>query len=461
MQAVRLASSFRDPSGFVFRKGGVLFRQVNRSFAEPYRALLDSGLYQDLVDCRLLIPHEDVSIEVRQTEDAIAVIQPEAIPFISYPYEWSFSQYKEAALLTLELQSRALEKGMSMKDASAYNVQFRAGAPIFIDTLSFEIYQEGRPWIAYRQFCEHFLAPLALMAYVDPLCSKMMSIFIDGIPLEVASKMLAGRTKFKLGLKIHLHLHAKAQARVKEVPKSTSKANVSKTQLLGLVDSLQSTIGALKYEAVGTTWANYTNETNYSEDSRTEKRRLVSEFLDAVLPTPNLIWDLGANTGEYSRLASARSAMTVAWDLDPAAVEKCYLGLKQRPDPYLLPLVQDLSNPSPGVGWANAERDSLEGRGRADVVMALALVHHLAIGNNVPLPDVAAYLASLGSWLIIEFVPKEDSQTERLLQSRDDIFGGYTQEGFETAFGDWFELKRKEAIVGSLRTLYLYQEKGR
>jgi hypothetical protein len=460
MQTGRLASSFRDPSGFVFNDGGILYRQVNQCYETDFLALESSGLYAELTKAGLLIPHTEMPAARKRTEQAIAVIRPERVPFISYPYEWCFSEYKDAALLTLEIQARALAHGMVLKDASAYNVQFLGGKPVFIDTLSFEIYEEGRPWIGYRQFCQHFLAPLALMAYVDPLAGKMMSLFMDGIPLPIAAKMLPFKTKLSLGLKLHLHMHAKTQANAGEV-KTPVKGNMSKTALLGLIHNLRSTVSNLKYEPTGTVWANYTNETNYSESAHEEKQRLVSELIDSIQPKPEMLWDLGANTGEYSRIAAEKGIRTIAWDMDPAAVEQSYLALKKNPTPYLLPLVQDLSNPSPSLGWANGERDSFEGRGRTDVVMALALIHHLAIGNNVPLGDVAAFFASLGEWLIVEFVPKEDSQTQRLLQAREDVFPEYTQASFEAAFSDWFEIQRKEPIGGTQRTLYLCRERSR
>lgn len=459
MQSGRLASSFRDPSGFVFKEGGLFYRQVNRCYESAFLALESSGLYHELTAAGLLIPHKEVPVAKKRTAEGIAVIRPEQIPFISYPYEWCFSEYKDAALITLDIQARAIARGMSLKDASAYNIQFLKGKPVFIDTLSFEMYQEGAPWVGYRQFCQHFLAPLALMAFVDPLAGKMMSLFMDGVPLPMAAKMLPFKTKLSLGLKLHLHLHARAQANTSGA--KAIKGHMSKTALLGLIDSLRSTVSGLKYEPTGTVWANYTNETNYSPDARDQKRRLVSELIDAIHPKPGVLWDLGANTGEYSRIAADKEIPTIAWDMDPAAIEQCYLSLKSHPTDYLLPLVQDLSNPSPNIGWAHAERESLEKRGRADVVMALALIHHLAIGNNVPLGDVAAFFASLGDWLLVEFVPKEDSQTQKLLHAKEDVFQDYSQKSFELAFNEWFELTRKEPIAGTLRTLYLYRERSK
>lgn len=439
----RLAASFRDPSGFVFRREGVLYRRVNSSYESDFRVLFESGLHEELVEAGLLVSAERV--ELAHLEGAVAILRPEPIPTISYPYEWSFSELKDAALTTLEIARRALGKGMVLKDASAYNVQFRRGLPIFIDTLSFEAYQEGEPWIAYRQFCGHFLAPLALMALVDVRLNSLLRTHIDGVPLDLASHLLPGTSRLKPGLAMHIHVHGKAIN--EKATESVRKANISKTGLLALLDSLKGTVEGLRWEPKGTQWAEYYAETNYTDAAMTEKRRLVGSMLEGVQGT---CWDLGANTGEFSRIAAEQGLDTVAWDIDPGAAERAYA----QKIPGVLPLLQDLSNPSPSLGWAHAERDSLEARGPADVLLALALIHHLAIGNNVPLPDVAAYFARLGKRVIIEFVPKEDSQVRRLLASRRDVFPSYDEAGFEAAFSGPFEIEVREPIAGTARTLY-------
>lgn len=460
MPSGRLASSFRDPSGFVFINEGVLFRQVNRSYEREFRLLHDSGLYDELSSAGILVRHEQVDLSQKRSPEAVAVIKPEAVGFISYPYEWSFTQLKDAALLTLHIQKRALARGMSLKDSSAFNVQFWKGKPIFIDTLSFEEYKEGEPWVAYRQFCQHFVAPLVLMSYVDPRMGRSLRGYIDGIPLDLTSKLLPWRTKWKPGIALHIHVHARAQNKITEMTQETRARKMSKLGLLGLIDNLEGLVKGLTWKPEGTVWGDYYEATNYSDQAMAQKAKLVEEFIESISPAPKSLWDLGANTGEFSRLASQKGILTVAWDLDTAAIEKCYLDLKQHPDPNLLPLVQDLTNPSPALGWANSERESFTGRGPADALMALALVHHLAIGNNVPLEDIAYYFASLGNWLIIEFVPKEDSQVQRLLQSREDVFDQYTQQEFERTFSSWFDLTQKAPIPGTVRTLYLFKTKG-
>ncbi len=457
---VRIGASFRDPGGFLFWRDGELYRQVNRISEVDYRRLMDSGLYSRLVKMSLLIPHREVNIEPADPGQAACIIQPERVEFISYPYEWCFSQLKDAALTTLAIQKEALEFNLSLKDASAYNIQFHQGRPMLIDTLSFEQYKEGQPWVAYRQFCQHFLAPLALMSKRDIRLGQLLRIYIDGVPLDLASTLLPGSSRWNLSLFTHIHMHASAQKRYADRgsdAKAASSARFSRTALLGLVDSLEGVVRSLEWKPTGTEWADYYDSTNYTRTAFDDKQKIIIGWLDQI--QPKIVWDLGANNGVFSRLASERGALTVAFDIDPAAVEQNYHECRMKTETHLLPLVMDLTNPSPGLGWDHRERLSLRKRGPIDMVMALALVHHLAISNNVPLPQLAEYFARLGKWLIVEFVPKGDSQVERLLASREDIFPDYTEEGFEAAFMLSFDIVKKENIDDSRRILYLMRSK--
>ncbi len=454
-----LESSFRDPSGFLFTQDGILYRQVNRSYAHAYDQLLGSGLCDSLTAAGLLIPHTEVNIPPAEADLAYKTLQPEHVAFISYPYEWSFSQLKDAALATLEVQKRALAAGMTLKDSSAYNIQFHHGRPLLIDTLSFDIYQDGKPWDAYRQFCQHFLAPLALMSLVDIRLGQLLRVYVDGIPLDLASRLLPGRTRLNFGLLSHIHLHASAQRRYagRSVEQATSTRRMGKTSFLGLIDGLESAVRKLSWEPTGTEWGDYYPATSqhYSNEALEHKKLVVADYLTRLEPTS--AWDLGANTGLFSRIASDRGIMTVAYDVDPAAVELNYQQCVARQERYLLPLLLDLTNPSPNLGWHNRERMSFYARGPVDVILALALVHHLAIANNVPLARLATFFRDLARGLIIEFVPKEDSQVQRLLASRADIFPDYTIEGFEAAFSPLFRIRASEAIRGTARRLYLME----
>ncbi|NOT05641.1 MAG: class I SAM-dependent methyltransferase [Anaerolineales bacterium] len=452
----QLSASFRDPGGFLFSDNGILYRQINRAYSKDYARLMDSGLYDKLVKASLLIPHVETDQLPATSDAAFKVIQPERVPFISYPYEWSFSQLKDAALATLSIQKRALKLDMSLKDASAYNIQFVRGKAILIDTLSFEIYKEGQPWVAYKQFCQHFLAPLALMSYRDVRLSQLLRVYIDGVPLDLASELLPVKTKFNFGLLTHIHIHAGAQKRYSDKVVKLQTSGMSKQALTGLIESLENTIKKLTWKPAGTEWGDYYENTNYTDSAFEHKRRLVNEW--ALEKKPALVWDLGGNTGVFSRETAASGAFTVSFDIDPAAVEQNYRTVKSKKEQNVLPLVLDLTNPSPSLGWDNKERDSFDARGPVDMALALAVIHHLAISNNVPLPQLADFFAShCRRWLVIEFVPKSDSQVQKLLGSREDIFPNYTREGFETAFSSRFILNKTEPVRDSERTLYLME----
>jgi ribosomal protein L11 methylase PrmA len=400
----------------------------------------------------LLVSHTEILSKTRPRE-AYLIIKPKQIPFISYPYGWSFSQLKAAALLTLKVQMTALEYNMILKDASAYNVQFFGTKPIFVDTLSFEKYTNGVPWIGYKQFCQHFLAPLALMAYTDLRLSLLSRIFLDGIPLDLTSKLLPIKTMLNFGLIAHIHLHSKAQTFFADKSPKTTKLKTSKRLLIYLLKNLESSVQNLRLKKTDTEWAKYYSFTNYSKKSFDNKKSLVEKYLMQI--KPKTVWDLGGNTGEFSRIASKIAHYVVSFDKDPMAVEKNYLEGLKNGETNVLPLVIDLTNPSPSIGWANEERASLVDRGPADTVLALALIHHLAISNNLPFEKIAKFLRSICKKLIIEFIPKNDSNVQRLLSTRKDIFTKYNQSSFEAAFKKFFKIVRSENIIGSKRILYL------
>lgn len=447
-------ASFRDPSGFLFEQDGRLYRQVNRVYAEHYQALQDSGLYTVLVEAGLLLPVQERAVEAPTPDDAYRVIEPEPLEFVSYPFEWCFSQLKAAALTTLAIQQRALSRGLTLKDASAYNIQFHRGKPVLVDTLSFEVIDPGEPWVAYRQFCQHFLGPLALMAYVDVRLARLLWANLDGLPLDLVSRLLPRRTWLVPSLLIHLHLHAAAQRRFagRSTMQQRPGRSIRLQGLQGLVANLEAAIKRLTWRPLRSDWADYELTHGYSETASNRKEQLVASFLEQV--RPQSVWDLGANVGRFSRIASASGIQTVAFDLDPAAVELNYLEVRRGQETNLLPLVLDLANPSPALGWAHRERMSLAERGPAGAMLALALIHHLAISNNLPLARIAAFMADLAPWALVEFVPKLDPQVQRLLASRKDIFSSYTQDGFERAFGDHFVLNRREELGDSGRSLY-------
>ena len=453
--SARLPGSFRDPAGFMFQRDGTFFRQVNRSYGETLAALMKSGLYAKLVEQGLLIPHETADLDLAPEPNAAAVIRPEQLGFVSYPFEWSFSQLRASALTTLQVQRQALNHGLSLKDASAYNIQLHNGRPTLIDTLSFEPYESGLPWVGYRQFCQHFLAPLALMAYRDVRLGTMLQSHLDGLPLDLAARLLPWRTRLRPGLLMHLHLHSRAQVRHadSEHTRASLKGRMSQRRLEALLESLESTVRRLSWNPGSTPWASYGDQSSYSDAGQCDKQQLVAEYLTQV--DADSVWDLGGNVGIFSRIAATNDVPAVSIDSDPGAIDLNYRRMVEGGERNLYPIVADLTSPSPALGWDNREVRSLTQRGPAGLVMALALIHHLAISNNTRFERLARFFASLGPELLIEFVPPEDPMVRRLLAMRNHTFPWYAQSEFEAAFNQFFRIQRTDPITDSQRRLYL------
>ncbi len=263
--------SFRDPSGFLFRRAGVLYRQVNIVYREHYDEFVGGGLYKALTDAGLMVRHEEVDVPPADPATAYRIIRPEPIPFISYPYEWCFGELKDAALTTLRIQKMALERGLTLKDASAYNIQFLGGRPVLIDTLSFEKLRM-KPWIAYRQFCQHFLAPLLLMARRDHRLGQLSRVFLDGVPLDLASLLLPGSTRLRPSIAMHIHLHAASQKHYATRAVAVKERRVSLVSLKGLADSLERLVRRTEFRLTKTEWGDYYRETNYANEAFEDKK---------------------------------------------------------------------------------------------------------------------------------------------------------------------------------------------
>lgn len=450
----RLDSSFRDPDGYMFEIRGELYRGVNISYKAEYDHLLSSGLYQKLVDRRFLLPFHEVD-PANFDLSFYKVLKPERIKFISYPYEWAFDMLKDAALLTLTIQKLALDHGMTLKDASAYNVQFQKGKPIFIDTLSFEFYCKDRPWNAYRQFCQHFLAPLVLMAKVDLTLSRMLIIYLDGIPLDLAAKILPFSCRFNLGLYLNIFLHAQAQKKHEHsnVEKSGKNKKFSLRSMSALIDGLDGIIQNQNWKGKKSEWAEYSRNGIHNNAYSLFKKGIISDWLETG--KFSTVWDIGANVGDYSRLAAQKGLEVVSFDIDPYCVLENYKTIKLKNETNIIPILLDLSNPSPSIGWALSERLSVFQREKPDLIMALAIIHHLVISYNIPLESIAKIFAGIAANLIIEFVPKVDEKIKILLQNREDIFTDYTQTNFEHVFLRYYKIEQFVISKFNNRIFYL------
>lgn len=458
MENTRHTSSFRDPSGYVFTEDNLVKRIIFPIYFKQYRALNDSGFFEKLFKNRLLIPHQEL-----EKSDIDIRIQPEKIPFISYPYEWSFNQYKEAALLTLKIQKYSLEHDFSLKDASAFNVTFHKGQAIFIDTLSFEFYRENEPWRAYKQFITHFLAPLLLAHYHGAQSLKVMANFIDGIPMKMLTSMLPFKTKLSPFLYANIHLLSKFEDKHNEDYEGSEGAKkLSKKAQLNIITSLFDFIKKLKLKE-HSEWGNYYDKTNYAEDAFNFKADLINSWVNKL--APKTLIDIGGNDGTFVRRINHKLETAIVSDIDNNAVDFNFTTIKANKEHHIIPLVLDVLNPSAALGFNNAERDSFLNRIQQfapDVTLALAVIHHLTLSGNVTFNMSSSFFASFSKYLIIEFPNREDSWVQRLLNTKGEFkahFDFYSEENFELAYLKLFTIIEKISIPNAKRTMYFLKLK--
>lgn len=448
----------KDPSGFLFFRDGVIFRQINLSFRKNYGHFIKSGLYEKLVSMKLLISHSEVSNRYRKTDRTYKIIRPHPVPFISYPYEWCFSQLKDAALTTLKIQKIALDYGMSLKDASPFNIQFVDGSPKHIDTLSFEIYRQGKPWIPYRQFCQLFLSPMLLACYKDIRLLNLLRIYHNGLPLDLVSSLLPAATYLNPSILTHIHLHAKSYKFAGGKLNLEKRNSMSCNALMGLLDSLESVVSNLHLLEKSSRWEHYYGDNSYTPRAFKNKKEIVSSYLKDVVD--GRVLDLGANTGEFSRLTARKKLDTISLDNDAKVVELNYLACKKEQEVNIMPLVGDITSPTPGTGWETNEFFPLTGRIVCETVMALALIHHIVIAGNISMERLAQYLYRLcKKRLIIEFIPKSDTQVEEMLRFREDIFPDYNKDNFLKVFGKYFAVIDSQKIQDSQRVIFCLDRK--
>ncbi|MBB6498055.1 SAM-dependent methyltransferase [Pedobacter cryoconitis] len=452
--SLQQAISYKDPAGFVVKLEDGYYRFISPSYAAEFDYLMKSGLYQTLIDEGLMIPHNEVAVNT-EFPDCYKKIFPQQLAFISYPYEWSYSQWKQMLLAYVRINKISLKYGMILKDASPYNFTFYNDQCILIDTLSFAFYKDGDPWVAYRQFCEESLSPFLLMHYKDPIWAKLYRASINGIPLQFVSKHLPFKTRFNAFCLMHIHLHSRFQNG--KGGKSSSNTGLNKAKLEVLFTSIGKNISTKKQPLFkNSIWEDYYENNIESELYLEDKINVVTKWLSEA--GPDVTIDLGANTGKFSSLASSLSGMVYAVESDMFCVDDIHTGNSQVKGNNITTIVADLADPSPGLGWDNKEKSPLLQRLKGDMVMALAIIHHLCLSRNLPIPFIAQVFAAMTSrYAIVEFVPKEDPKSVILLQHKGDIFENYTEENFISSFEEHFRLVASHTFEKSLRKLFLWE----
>lgn len=452
--------SFRDPGGAVFRVGERVIRSIHPRALEDWNGFSASPLFEELQREQLLIPTQPVasteSLPREVLAGSAAVVEHQRIPFVSYPYEWSFGMLKDAALLHLDLIERCLPHDLILKDSSAFNVQFRGGKPIFIDVLSFTRWEAGEPWLGYNQFCKMFLYPLMLEAYKHISFQSWLRSELEGLDPLVFSHLLSARDQLRPGVFTHVTLQAWMQKRLAKartsVRQEIKRAGLSKSAIVNNIRGLRRLLHKLAPSGTDSVWADYAETHSYGQEALRQKEEFVRRAARAA--PRRLVWDLGANVGRFSRLAAEHADYVVAADSDPATVEHLYRSLKAEDRQNILPLVLNLVNPSPDQGWAGRERQSLAARGKPDLVLCLALIHHMAISANIPIAAFLAWLAELGTAVVIEFVGKDDPRVQQLLLNKDDTYDDYNHSYFEACLGRFFRVEERLELAGGTRVLY-------
>ena len=460
-------SSFRDPDSTLFyAPDGAVLRALTEAGLEDWRRLAATRFFGRAVAEGRIVPTELADDghppPSARGEPYAAVLQHERVPFVSYPYEWCFSMLKDAALLQLELLRSAIDEGMILKDSSPYNVQWRGARPLFVDLGSFEPLREGEPWVGYRQFCMLFLYPLMLQAYKGLPFNAWLRGSTDGIAPQECRSVMSLRDLFRPGVLSHVVLHSRLEHRYAaegaEVRRELRAAGFSSELVLANVRRAEKVVRKLAWKPKGSAWSSYGATTTYSEADADRKAVFVRESASAR--ERRLLWDLGCNDGRYTRIAAESTRYAVAVDSDAAVVDRLYAALRDERDERILPLTMNLADPSPNLGWRARERRALWERGRPDMVLCLALVHHLSISANIPIREIVDWLYSLGASLVIEFPTRHDPMVQTLLaRKRPGSHPDYDRDFFERCLSEAFEVERRLALAGASRVLYLVHPK--
>jgi SAM-dependent methyltransferase len=447
--------SFRDWDSRVFHDDGRILRALSEDGLRDWLALSESRLFAEAVAEGKLVP--TARVDEASVAGAAAVLEHERIPFVSYPYEWTFAMLREAALLQLELLRRALDEDLILKDSSAYNVQWRGTRPVFIDVGSFERLREGEPWAGYRQFCMLYLNPLLLQAYKGVDFRPWLRGSLAGITPVEARRLLSFRDLFRRGVLTNVSLHARLERKHKDssrdVKTELRRAGFRKELIVANVRRLEKLVRRLEWQPGPSAWSGYAATTSYGEADAERKEAFVREVVHTR--EWGLVWDIGCNEGRHARIAAENARYVVALDGDPGVVDRLYRALAAEGATSILPLVADVTDPSPALGWHGLERQTLDARGRPELTLCLALLHHVAISGNVPVSEFLSWLAELRTELVIEFPTRDDPRVATLLKRKKaGAHPDYDREPFERALAERFTIERVEQLASGTRILY-------
>lgn len=465
-------ASFRDRTARVFLRNNQVFRALTASglsdwkFAESL-SCVRTGMQQGRIVTTKIVLDSVLLPESSASEEFCCILQHDRVPLISYAYEWSFSMLRDAALLQLSLMSDALKEDAILKDATPYNIQFRGTNPVLIDTPSLVRLRPGRPWDGYRQFCQMFLFPLMLQAYRGVDFQPWLRGQLSGISPAQMAGLLSFRDLLRRGVPTHVWLHSRltrtdhcesSSTARQAVPESMQRAGFQKELIQSNIRGLYKLVSGLRWSPSGSLWADYDQQAAPVQLDSTAKET----FVRTVLETRHWghIWDVGCNLGRYSRLASSRADLVVAMDSDHLTIDHLYCSLRKERYENIVPLVMNLADPSPCQGWLCTERSQLHQRTQPELVLCLAVIHHLVIRENLLLDDVVRWLAGLRATLIIEFVDRTDTQVKSLLANRDDQFSDYSLKRFQDLMAQKFTVLQQITLPSQTRTLFLAEPRN-
>jgi len=464
------SGSFRDPSGQVYIVGGRVIRGVNETTASELAQLLEEGFFKKAISSGEVVRTQEIEAPEVPVSSSFSdqpwarFFDHQPISMVTYPYEWTFSMLQDAAALQLKLVEVSLENGWTLKDATPYNIQFEGSKPVFIDVASFQPWVEGEPWVGYRQFCAMFLAPLMLRNYLGVDHAQFLRSSLEGVSSIDAAKLLRGTARFRRGVLSHIVFPASVERSIlkrerDDVPAKRRDARThSRAMVIGLVQSLRRLVSRFDARIAHTDWSEYDTTHTYAEPDFEKKKAFVERH--AAQKKRHSIWDIGCNTGTFSRICAPFAEQVLAIDGDHDAVEKLYLAERDNRDSNILPLVMDLANMSPGQGWAGQERKAFTDRGKPDLIVCLALIHHIRISANIPISKYLDWLASLGCDVVIEFVDRHDEMVIKLLTNKKEQYGDYSRTTFEHSLARHFSVKESEELKEGRRVIYMLSPLG-